>query len=269
MVAVGGHLAIMASGGGDASAATTAAARKESFSADIASMMASWGACSGALLKREKQLGTWKRRFFTLASAELRYFAREGDANPVGHVRVMGVSSVPAATAAATGGRPHRFDIECVARGGDARPMTLIVAAETVSDKERWVAAIEAAVHRSRCSFEAAPDPAVLTSTHGVADDAVVGDGAGSGPRPGLLLGITLQGVREFAERHWCGVCDPDVPGVRGATVPADAAERDTLVAVLRDAGHTNSWSGGLPSASGAGRRGAPRCKCPCSRRRG
>ena len=135
----GGHLAIMASGGGDASAATTAAARKESFSADIASMMASWGACSGALLKREKQLGTWKRRIFTLASAELRYFAREGDANPVGHVRVTGVSSVPAATAAATGGRPHRFDIECVARGSGSgsgrgsalRHMTLAVAAET------------------------------------------------------------------------------------------------------------------------------------------
>ena len=61
----------MASGGGGGSAATPAAARKESFSADIASMMASWGACSGALVKREKQLGTWKRRVFALANGEL------------------------------------------------------------------------------------------------------------------------------------------------------------------------------------------------------
>ena len=73
---------------------------------------------------------------------------------------------------------------------------------------------------------------------------AAAGDGT---MRPELLLGITLQGVREFAERHWGGVCDPDVPGVRGAAVPADAPERDALVAALRDAGHTNSWPGDCP----------------------
>ena len=68
--------------------------RKESLSTDIASMMESRGACSGALLKREKQLGTWRRRIFALANMELRYFAREDDTEPVGHVRVVGVSSV-------------------------------------------------------------------------------------------------------------------------------------------------------------------------------
>ena len=91
-----------ADGGSAASGASNATpTRKESFSADIAMMLQSWGACTGALLKREKQLGTWKRRVFSLASTELRYFAHEGDANPVGHVRVTGVSSVPASTTAA------------------------------------------------------------------------------------------------------------------------------------------------------------------------
>ena len=58
-----------ADGGGAVSDASNATpTRKESFSADIAMMLQSWGACSGALLKREKQLGTWKRRVFSLAS---------------------------------------------------------------------------------------------------------------------------------------------------------------------------------------------------------
>ena len=75
-----------ADGGGAPSGAPNATpTRKESFSADIAMMLQSWGACSGALLKREKQLGTWKRHVFYLARTELRYCAREGDANSVGH----------------------------------------------------------------------------------------------------------------------------------------------------------------------------------------
>ena len=108
------------------------------------------GACSGMLLKREKKLGTWKRRLFSLTQAELCYYRREGEMEPVGKVHVTGVSSVLASSTADA--RPHRFDINCVARRGRdgvAQPLTLFVAAETAEDMQRWMAAVEAAVQQA------------------------------------------------------------------------------------------------------------------------
>ena len=60
------------------------------------------------------------------------------------------------------------------------------------------------------------------------------------------LLGITLQGARQFAARHWRDQVEP--PAVpRGALFPAKRLNLLALIRDLKDAGHTNDWLGGCP----------------------
>jgi tetratricopeptide (TPR) repeat protein len=77
--------------------------------------------------------------------------------------------------------------------------------------------------------------------------------------RPSLLLGITLQGAKEFAAEHWNDVCDPQP--VRDMPWPSDEDGRREMARVLRDAGHTNTWPGDCPVLRVLSGKGEPETK--------
>ena len=85
---------------------------------------------SGWLQLEVGMIKAWKNRFCELRGAELRYFAKEGDAEPKGLLVVAAATDVPDG-----GGRDHRIDL----RGSAGGRRLLRVAAPGAAAKAAWL----------------------------------------------------------------------------------------------------------------------------------